>query len=64
MSDLDDETRFVLVSQAVLGRKPTSRELEVSIAFIQQDDSEESRRQNWAQAIQAVFASVDFRYIN
>jgi hypothetical protein len=38
--------------------------LEVSIAFIQQDDSEESRRQNWAQAIQAVFASVDFRYIN
>ena len=64
MSDLDDETRFVLVSQAVLGRNPTSRELEVLIAFIQQDDSEESRRQNWAQAIQAVFASVDFRYIN
>ena len=64
MSELDDEARFVLVSQAVLGRKPTSRELEVSLAFIQQDDSEASRRQNWAQAIQAVFASVDFRYIN
>ena len=63
ITDLDDEARFGLISQAILGREPTPRELEVSIKFIQHDDSEELRRQNWARVIQAVFASVDFRYI-
>lgn len=64
ITDLDDQARFALVSRSILGREPTPRELEVSVEFIQHDDSEELRRQNWARVIQAVFASVDFRYIN
>ena len=64
MSELNDEKRFTQVSLAILGRYPTARELEVSLLFVQQSDSEQLRRQNWARVIQAVFASVDFRYIN
>lgn len=64
MAELDDQTRFALISLAVLGREPTQRELEVSLAFVQQANSQQMRRQIWARVIQAVFASVDFRYIN
>ncbi len=63
MAEIDEPARFRHVSLAVLGREPTSRELEIAMAFVNQGDSEMHRRESWARVIQAVFASVDFRYI-
>jgi len=63
MPEIDDEGRITLISLSVLGRKPTPREAEISLSYVQQAQSEEERLQNWSRVIQAVFATVDFRYI-
>jgi hypothetical protein len=49
-----------------LGRLPTTGELNLATAFLKNatDESEESRREAWAQIFQSLFASVDFRYLN
>ncbi|MBH57783.1 MAG: hypothetical protein CMJ82_11420 [Planctomycetaceae bacterium] len=64
MPEMDDEARMRLVSMSILGRKPTPREVAISLSYVQQAQSEEDRLQNWSRVIQAVFATVDFRYIN
>ena len=63
MPEIDDEGRITLISLSILGRKPTPREAEISLSYVQQAQSEEERLQNWSRVIQAVFATVDFRYI-
>jgi hypothetical protein len=42
----------------VLGRAPTLRELELSTEFVGQDGS------RWSLLYQALFQSLDFRYVN
>ena len=64
MSEIDDARRMTLLSLAILGREPTETEITVSLAYVNKSENEEQRLQNWARVIQAVFASVDFRYIN
>ena len=63
MPEVDDEGRITLISLAVLGREPTPREADISLSYVQQAQSEEERLQNWSRVIQAIFATVDFRYI-
>jgi hypothetical protein len=52
----------------ILGRSPTGRELQLAREFTQVSASDEAphelRRESWALLIQALFASVDFRYLN
>lgn len=63
-----DEDRLVRASKEVLGRVPTDRELALSRDFVTvspgDDESNTRRLENWALYLQALFASVDFRYLN
>jgi hypothetical protein len=51
-----------------LGREPTEREARLARDFVAVSDGEPDKdakkRENWALLIQALFASVDFRYLN
>ena len=60
----DDRQRLQTIFLATLGRQPSPNELAATQAFVEssaQDDSQ--RQQKWAQVIQALFASMDFRYL-
>lgn len=61
-----DETLITLAYRQTLGRIPTERELPLAQSFVQisGSDTPETRQDNWAQFIQCLFASVDFRYLN
>ena len=61
--DIDDARRYTLLTRSILGRNPTESERTVSLAYVQRAENDEQRQQNWARVIQAVFASIDFRYI-
>ena len=61
---LDDPQRIQLVVRATLGRPPTSGELESMLEFVgPEKDDRETRRQKWSQVIQALFSSIDFRFL-
>ncbi|MDR3637168.1 MAG: DUF1553 domain-containing protein, partial [Isosphaeraceae bacterium] len=57
----DDETRLVRIYRLALGRAPTDGERRIGLAFVSSragTDSEET----WSLLVQALFASIDFRY--
>ena len=58
----DDSTRIEKLYLTVVGRKPTDKERELSLNYLHGSNAE-SREQSWSQLIQALFASLDFRYI-
>ncbi|HYE17246.1 MAG TPA: DUF1553 domain-containing protein [Tepidisphaeraceae bacterium] len=56
----DDEARLRQVYRAALGRAPTAGEAKVALAFVKEEGNSKDA---WRQVIQAVFGSVDFRYV-
>ena len=63
-SQLDDRQRIQLAVQTTLGRSATPGELESMLVFVgSPNDDKETRHQKWAQVVQVLFASIDFRYL-
>lgn len=64
----DDATRLEHIYRLTLGRKPTAGERQLALdfvaAFAPSDAGETARQNAWAQVHQALFACVDFRYLN
>ena len=61
---LDDARRIQLVVTAAFGRPPTGSESESLLVFVgSENDDKTPRKQKWSQLIQALFGSVDFRYV-
>ncbi|MFZ4767775.1 MAG: DUF1553 domain-containing protein, partial [Roseimicrobium sp.] len=64
----DDAQAVRLAYQEALGRAPTEREARLALDFVAVSEAEAEptakRLENWALLIQALFASVDFRYLN
>ena len=63
---LNDEARIIEVYRSVLGRYPTRGEQAQAGIFlnISNEDSHGKRVEVWAQFVQALIASIDFRYLN
>lgn len=59
-SGLDDAARLRRVYRLAVGREPTGGEQRIALEFI----GKEGKREAWMQVIQAVFGSVDFRYLD
>lgn len=61
-----DDKLIALAYRETLGRMPTERERTLAQSFVQTSgsDTPQTRQENWAQLIQCLFASVDFRYLN
>jgi len=58
-SDLDDAAKLRRIYRQSVGRDPTPGEQRIALEFIGKD----GKREAWMQMIQAVFGSVDFRYV-
>ncbi|WP_406700521.1 DUF1553 domain-containing protein [Singulisphaera sp. Ch08] len=63
---LDDGRRIDRIYQLALGRKPTDSERRIGLTFVAQNEKEgkPADEDSWALLFQALFASVDFRYVN
>jgi hypothetical protein len=64
---LDDAGRVERVHRVILGRPPSAGERNVALKYLatpSSDGSDAERVERWAQFAQALFASVDFRYID
>ncbi len=61
-----DEARLTHLWQAVLGRKPTPTELQRARDFVTVSASDEAERpsEHYAQLIQTLFATADFRFLD
>lgn len=59
--DADDAARIEHAYRQCLGRAPTEREREVAIAYVSAGDD---RLAAWERFYQALFACLDFRYVN
>jgi hypothetical protein len=63
----DDRTRVARAYRLVLGRAPTDGEVTLALKFLPAEStaSEAAKRtEAWGRFYQALFASVDFRYLN
>jgi len=60
--DLDDAARISRAYRLALGRAPTEAERAIALKFI--GSQADSADKAWAQFYQALFASLDFRYVN
>ena len=63
----DDRERVARAYRLVLGRAPTDGEVTVALKFLPAESaaSEAAKRtEAWGRFYQALFASVDFRYLN
>ncbi|MHC4878424.1 MAG: DUF1553 domain-containing protein [Planctomycetota bacterium] len=56
-----DEVRMRQAFRVVLGRSPNPDELGTAMEFVQSGDGDV--RQRWAQVVQSLMASVDFRFV-
>ena len=69
-ADLDDPGRVRQVYRVTLGRAPTEAEEKLALNYVHtpvQDDNTKTsngQEQRWALLFQALFASVDFRYVD
>ena len=69
IAGVDDVERVEIAFRSTLGRKPTPGELQAVQDYLRQDvsgeshDADETRRGVWARFCHALFASLDFRYI-
>ncbi len=63
---MNDRARIERLYQLALGRTPTSTELSLAEAYIAKAGSEtdEGWLKPWAQLVQTVFCSIDFRYVD
>ncbi len=68
MTDLpavDDEKRIAELYRRTLTREPSADELALAYSFLRQfEDGEDNGERGWAALQQAVFSSIDFRYLN
>jgi cytochrome c553 len=60
--DLDESGRLERAYRLALGRSPTPRERDIALKFIGSSGGERSAR--WERFYQALFACIDFRYVN
>jgi hypothetical protein len=63
----DDRARVTRAYRLVLGRAPTAGEATLALKYLPAEStaSESAKRaEAWAHFYQALFASVDFRYLN
>jgi hypothetical protein len=64
----DSGTSELMVTQAwqiTLGRQPSGEELETVLQFLQSEpDSPDNSVGRWTSVFQALFASMDFRYLD
>jgi len=59
----DDRQRLEWLMRATLGRPATEKELNLTLTFVESASADESAQQlKWAQVVQALFSSLDFRY--
>ena len=62
-SQWDDRQRLQWLIRATLGRPATEKELNLTRTFVESGSADESaRRLKWAQVVQVLFSSLDFRY--
>ncbi|HTU90254.1 MAG TPA: DUF1553 domain-containing protein, partial [Gemmataceae bacterium] len=61
-TNLDDNGRVDRAYRLAFGRLPTPREREIALAFL--DSSGGDRLDAWQRLYQALFACIDFRYVN
>jgi hypothetical protein len=59
--DLDDEGRVRRAYQLTLGRPPTPSECRIGLGFLARGQADEEA---WASLFQALFSSIDFRFLN
>lgn len=59
----DDTAKIERAYRSAMGRMPTSGEREVALRFVTQATNA-NREELWGQFYQALFASLDFRYLN
>jgi hypothetical protein len=62
--DLDDGGRVDRAYRLALGRAPTARERELALTFVAGEASPQQRPAAWERFYQALFACIDFRYVN
>ena len=63
--DLDDAGRIDLAYRSALGRAPSQAELQTSLGFIQSATAAGAKAEEaWTQLWQAIFASLDFRFLD
>ncbi|MEC9092333.1 MAG: DUF1553 domain-containing protein [Planctomycetota bacterium] len=61
---VNDRQRIQLMTATLLGRDATAEEISITLKFLEgQKSPGATRQEKWAQIIQAVFASIDFRYV-
>lgn len=61
----DDAARVDLAFRRLLGRLPTEAERTTALKYVQTDSTEgKGKAQRWNQLVQAIFGSLDFRYVN
>ncbi|MFP6768379.1 MAG: DUF1553 domain-containing protein [Planctomycetaceae bacterium] len=64
-TQLDDQGRLEQVVQATLGRPASPHERRTILAFVGSgSEDQKTRRRRWAQVVQALFSSMDFRYLH
>ncbi|MED5448009.1 MAG: DUF1553 domain-containing protein, partial [Planctomycetota bacterium] len=64
LQHLDDAQRIQFVVTATFGRPPTESESASLLGFVgSENDDKTLRKQKWSQVIQALFGSIDFRYL-
>ena len=64
---LDDRARIAQATRLALGRAPTDGETQLALKFLPADSASADAKKTeaaWAQFYQALFASMDFRYVN
>jgi hypothetical protein len=59
----DDEAKLTRAYRTALGRLPTEREREIVSRFLSAKTTPEQRQACWERVYQALFASIDFRYV-
>jgi hypothetical protein len=63
--DLDDAGRIDLAYRSALGRAPSQAELQTSLEFVQSAAAAGAKAEEaWTQLWQAIFASLDFRFLD
>ncbi len=59
-----DDDRLTALYQAALGRAPSPDERYAAVAYLKEAPADLGRERAWTNLVQAVFASVDFRYVD
>jgi hypothetical protein len=63
-SDGDDGSRIDRAYRTALGRPPSARERELALKFVGTASTPEQQLATWSRFYQALFACIDFRYVN